>query len=446
MCEEHLARGPLLPTNLISGLPSASTVPGKNPSTVRTVVLPHPAEAALLRALQDVRSAVNHLLPDWRAHPEESRFASTKRSYPWLRQHYAHLASSWAFTMANETSATLAAWDQMLRRARRRDPEKFARMRSLCPRRRNLKASLHRSLYRWEGRGKVLDITLTPQRHVHLDLSGTRHSLFWRYLEESGGDFGLSLTDRKLLFHFRVPNPQPVREEAAGVDLNMPSADLATSDGVTASVDLNGISRIQGAMARKRHSVQKHLPTDLRAQRRVLRRHRGRERDRVRPLLHRAANDLLRVVGDRTIIFEDLSGTTEEVLRGPRGRETDQRRRLSVWTHGQFQRIVGYKARSAVVRVNPRGTSSTCPRCGGSLTHPTWRRSDCADCQGSWHRDRGAAIVILERGREALRGAALPPSARNALLDAATWRPDLTTGPGPAGERVKGDDANFGLV
>ncbi|MDE1835778.1 MAG: transposase [Euryarchaeota archaeon] len=164
------------------------------------------------------------------------------------------------------------------------------------------------------------------------------------------------------------------------------------------------------------------------------------------PLLHKAANDLLKSVGDRTIIFEDLSETTEQILKEKRQGNPDQRRALSAWTHGQIQRIVGYKARSAVVRVNARGTSSTCPRCGGSLTHPTWRRSDCADCQGSWHRDRGAAIVILDRGRESQRGAALPPSARNALLDAAAWRPDLATGPGPSDERVKGDDANVGLV
>lgn len=199
-------------------------------------------------------------------------------------------------------------------------------------------------------------------------------------------------------------------------------------------------------MVRKRRSIQERLPNDLRAQRRILRRNKGRERNRVTPLLHKAANDLLKSVGDRTIIFEDLSETTEQILKEKRQGNPDQRRALSAWTHGQIQRIVGYKARSAVVRVNARGTSSTCPRCGGSLTHPTWRRSDCADCQGSWHRDRGAAIVILDRGRESQRGAALPPSARNALLDAAAWRPDLATGPGPSDERVKGDDANVGLV
>ena len=440
----HLARGFSFPLNFKRATQPSLGMPPRNPRAVRTVVLPHRPDEGLLRALHDVSSAVNHLLPDWRAHPEESRFEATKRTYPWVRAHYGHLASSWAVTIANETSATLSAWDKLLRRARRHDPAKFARLKDLLPRRRNLKASLHRCLYRLHG--KVLDITLSPERHIRIDLSGTRHPLFWRYLKESGGDFGLAVTDRKLVFNFRVAGEQRVRPESVGVDLNMPSADFATSDGRIGWVDLKEISRIQGAMARKRRSVQRRIPTDLRAQRKVLRRNLGRERNRVRPLLHHAANQLLREVGDRTIIFEDLSQTTEQILKEKRQGHPDQRRALSAWTHGQIQRIVSYKARSAVVRVNARGTSSTCPRCGGSMTHPTWRRSDCAHCQGSWHRDRGAAIVILDRGRDSLRGAALPPSARNALLDAAAWRLGLATGSGPSDERVKGDDANLGSV
>jgi len=162
----------------------------------------------------------------------------------------------------------------------------------------------------------------------------------------------------------------------------------------------------------------------------------------VMPLLHRAANELLEKVGERNLIVEDLSRTTEECVNGTTSDE--RRRRLSAWTHGQFTRIVSYKARTAVVRVNARGTSSECPRCGGPLAHPEWRRATCGDCQGTWHRDRAAAIVILSRGEEVLRGAAPPPSARDALLEAAAWRPGLETTPGPEAESVKGDDANEG--
>jgi len=416
-------------------------VRGKNSTPVRTVTVPYVPHESLLRALRDVRSGVNELIPDWHAHPEESRFEATRRSYRELRPLFRHLASQWTVAICNETSATLHAWDKMLRRARRYDPEKFERMRTGIPRRRRLKASLPRWLYRLDG--TTLDITVRRDQHIRIDLSGTRNPPFWRYWKESGGKFGLTLTDRMLVFNFRIEHNQPVVEYSAGIDVNMPTADLATSDGQTESIDLTQITRIQGAMARKREKIQRALPTDRKAQDRVMRRYRGRERRRVKPLLHQAANELLDKVGNRNVILEDLSTTTENCMQRTKRNEDERRRRLSAWTHGQLTRIVQYKARTAVVRVNPRGTSSTCPQCGGALHHPSWRRGDCGTCQGSWHRDRGAAIVILDRGLEVLRGAAPPPSARNALLEAAAWRPgsDDESTLGPPTRPMKEDDA-----
>ncbi|MGA8541919.1 MAG: transposase [Thermoplasmata archaeon] len=403
----------------------------------RTVVLPAALPSSILRALRDVRSAVNRMLPDWQAHPEESRFDLTKRWYPRLRQSYGHLASGWSVVSCNETSATLNSWDRQLRRARPRDPGKYVRIKDLLPHRARLKASLHRELYRL--REGVLDITLRPEEHVRIDLIAVKNPLFWKYLEASGGKFGLAVTDRKLVFNFRLPSDPIAVNESVGVDLNMPSADFAGSDGTSGSIDLRKITQIQGAMDRKRRSVQRAIPQDHRAQLRVLHRSKNRERNREMPLLHQAANELLAQVGERNIVLEDLSGTTEECIKTTPSDE--QRRRLSTWTHGQFARIVAYKARTAVVRVNPRGTSSECPRCGGPLAHPEWRRATCGNCQGEWHRDRAAAIVILNRGHLILRGAAPPPSARNALLEAAAWRPGLETTSGPRAEPVKGDDA-----
>ncbi len=58
-----------------------------------------------------------------------------------------------------------------------------------------------------------------------------------------------------------------------------------------------------------------------------------------------------------------------------------------------------------------------------------------------------AAIAILARGRRLLRGAAVPPSARSALLEAATWRPGpsepfaVPSDPGLAAAPRREDDA-----
>ena len=401
---------------------------------MRSVVVDLALTPSLLRALCDVRSGINRLLPDWVAHPEESRFEASKRSYPELRRRYSHLASSWIVVMCNEASATRNAWKGALRRARRLDPSKYERMKTAIPRRTRLKASLHRGLYRF--REGVLDVTIAPDRHVSVDLSGVRNPLFARYLAMSRGDFGLAATDRGLVFNFNVPRHQPLQVQSTGVDLNMGTLDYATSDGVSGSVDLRPVSRIQRAMERKRLAVQRHIPRDLRQQRRVLRRLRGRERHRTKALLHTAVNSLLGKAGERNIILEDLAEIRADLMKEVRAKKS--RRRISSWTQGAVRRIIEYKSKNAVVCVNPKGTSSECPRCGGPLDHPSWRRATCGNCEGEWHRDRAAAISVLRRGHAVLRGSALTQSALNALLKAARWRAQTR----PTGELMKGDEAN----
>ncbi|MFZ1024566.1 MAG: hypothetical protein WAN87_10595 [Thermoplasmata archaeon] len=52
--------------------------PETSPYSIRTVAIPWPLAPPLFRALLDVRSAVNNLVGDWRAHLSESRFTSIK--------------------------------------------------------------------------------------------------------------------------------------------------------------------------------------------------------------------------------------------------------------------------------------------------------------------------------------------------------------------------------
>jgi len=390
---------------------------GRHKGPIRTVVIPFTPPPLLFSALLDVRSAVNHLVRDWETHPEELRFEATKRSYPGLRERYEQLASHWPVVMCNESSATLASWDRLLRRIKRNDREKWAELRKTLPYRRRVKASLTPDLYRWHG--TTLDITVHPTRHVRVDLADVRNPLFWRYGDSSNWSFGLAITDRKLIFNFYVPREQYEAVESVGVDVNMPSVDFATSDGLVGSVNLRPITRIQGAMERKRASVQRHISKDVRHQRQVLRRYEHRERRRVDARLHLATNEFLSQVGERNIVFEDLSQTTEQCMKDTQ--ESDMRRKLATWTHGRFQRQVAYKSRTRVLHVDPRGTSSDCPRCGGRLDHPEWRRSVCGDCQGEWHRDRAGATTILNRGHYVLRGTALSPSALTGLLELARW-------------------------
>ena len=52
-------------------------------------------------------------------------------------------------------------------------------------------------------------------------------------------------------------------------------------------------------------------------------------------------------------------------------------------------------------RVNPRGTSQTCPECGATVAKPLREREHiCPECGYRTDRDRAAAQMVLLRGRE----------------------------------------------
>ena len=63
-----------------------------------------------------------------------------------------------------------------------------------------------------------------------------------------------------------------------------------------------------------------------------------------------------------------------------------------------------------VALVNPRGTSSDCPACGGELKEHSYRELVCESCGRKWHRDAaGAANVAFAKPVEYLRFPASSP-------------------------------------
>ncbi|MCI4353076.1 MAG: hypothetical protein L3K14_06785 [Thermoplasmata archaeon] len=185
----------------------------------------------------------------------------------------------------------------------------------MTPWRRRLKASRHHNLFRWDPESSRLTVSLRPGVRVNVNLSSVANPLFRKYGEASNWRFGLTLNPVALLFHFRVPHSITIPPTQAGVDLNFHSADIATSDGVLTRVDLHPITQLQERMFRKRQSITRQVAKDFRQQRAVLRRYHRRETRRVTPLLHHAANELLEKVGERSLVFEDLTDATESIAR-----------------------------------------------------------------------------------------------------------------------------------
>jgi putative transposase len=99
--------------------------------------------------------------------------------------------------------------------------------------------------------------------------------------------------------------------------------------------------------------------------------------------------------------MEDLKGIRKRTKYG-RGLN----RRLHAWNFRKLQFYIEYKAKLEglpVTYVNPKGTSSLCPVCGGKLASNGHRLVKCQKCGYENDRDITACINILR-----MRGAPLP--------------------------------------
>jgi len=129
------------------------------------------------------------------------------------------------------------------------------------------------------------------------------------------------------------------------------------------------------------------------------------------------------------IALEDLDKLRENNKKGKRFNK-----RLGLWIYRRIQFCIEYEARERgieVVKINPRGTSSKCPRCGKKLAENKHRILRCRKCGFVGDRDVTATInlykkFISKHSRCGVSGVAL-----NAP------KPDEN----PSGMQGKGDDA-----
>jgi len=82
-------------------------------------------------------------------------------------------------------------------------------------------------------------------------------------------------------------------------------------------------------------------------------------------------------------------------------------RRLHSWNFRKLQFFIEYKAELngiPVVYINPKGTSSLCPRCGGKIAPNGQRVLKCRKCGYENDRDIVACLNMLR-----MRGVPVPP-------------------------------------
>ncbi len=181
-------------------------------------------------------------------------------------------------------------------------------------------------------------------------------------------------------------------------DLNFNRVVVATEDSQIQEMDISRIMEVQGRHRKKRQRIQRCLPKNLRKQRKLLAKDKGREHRRVEDLLFELSNEFLSLLDGYGPVWEDLSSTTEECLRDAKSRR--YRAKLSSWAHGQFQDIMAAKSPYRSRWRYARGTSTFCPFCGCELVHPKgrWRVSRCPGCSCDYDRDRLSSVSVLVRG------------------------------------------------
>jgi len=95
------------------------------------------------------------------------------------------------------------------------------------------------------------------------------------------------------------------------------------------------------------------------------------------------------------VVLEDLEKLRENGKKNKRFNK-----RLGLWFYRRIQFCVEYEAMERgleVVKINPRGTSSKCTRCGGKLVEDGYRVLRCRKCGFVGDRDVTATVNLYRK-------------------------------------------------
>jgi IS605 OrfB family transposase len=193
--------------------------------------------------------------------------------------------------------------------------------------------------------------------------------------------------------HFSIKEPDPSIEDPEGflgVDLGIVNLAVSSDGEVFSSSELKAIRH------RHRRLRAKLQAKGTKSAKRLLKKRSKKERRFAKHTNHVVSR---RIVGiakgtNRGIALEDLTGIRD----GNRFRRS-QRPTFHAWAFHQLQALISYKAQAegiAVVFVDPRNTSRTCPSCGciDKRNRPNQATFSCISCEFSGLADRVAAANI----------------------------------------------------
>ena len=176
-------------------------------------------------------------------------------------------------------------------------------------------------------------------------------------------------------------------------------------------------TRLIEALSKKARAeeLQKKYPKRWRYNERILGRIRALH-ERARNIINGSSWKLAREIVTRAykhghaIVLEDLRHLRDSI----NGKDDSIRWKLTLFAYRRLQHAIIAKAIEygvPVIIVDPRGTSTTCPRCGSKLTYVR-RLAFCGNCGFTADRDVAGAMNIWLRALQACAG--LPGSTQSA--------------------------------
>jgi IS605 OrfB family transposase len=289
-----------------------------------------------------------------------------------------------------------------------------------------------------------LRITIRPDEYEYIPIV-TKNKKYNEYSKCKISE--VLLTDRKVCITFRISTDEKplINNNIIGFDLNFKSIDytLIRNNEIveTNTIDTSDIAKTQRDYARKRQKIQKHIKNPEKRNRK-LREAKHRQKNIVNDRLQKLTTEIVKNNSDKTFVLEDLTSIKKNVMNkrnkgdnnsNAKSNEPYRSKRfrtdINRWPYRLFQNIIDYKSNNETLYVDPDGTSSECPVCGGRLEHPIWKISKCNNCGLSYDRNRLSSLSISIRGLDlcgtpfAVSGSASWHSMKNSYL----YHPDQVT-------------------
>jgi putative transposase len=257
--------------------------------------------------------------------------------------------------------------------------------------------------------GDSIRISVKPRKFIFIKLKyGEYQEKFvdaWRDGKLKTGE--ITINKNKIIIPFKKDIDLQNPNDWIAIDINESNITAVSSNPHVLRVDheLRTIHTTYFNIRRRIQKLAKHKPKTAQ---RLLKKYSGREERKARDLCHKISREIVYFAKQHKlgILMEDLKRIRKRIKYG-----RILNRRLHSWNFRRLQFYIEYKAKLEglpVVYVNPKGTSTLCPICGGKLASNGHRLMRCPKCGYEGDRDVTACLNILR-----MRGAPLPQKAIN---------------------------------